>query len=103
MLGDMMWMGASRPGVRVFVALLPIVLLVLALVAIVLLVRQAGRRYAPLVTPPPPPPGFFPGAPAPPAATSNPLQVLDERLARGEIDEADYQSRRALLLQNQRG
>lgn len=103
MLGEVMWAGASRPGVRVFVALLPILLLLMALVAIVILVRQAGRRNAPFVTPPPPPPGFFPGTPAPPVTTSNPLQVLDERLARGEIDEADYQSRRALLLQNQGG
>lgn len=28
---------------------------------------------------------------------SNPLQILDERLARGEIDRDDYQERRTLL------
>lgn len=98
MLANVMWVGRVHPGARLFMALLPLALLVLLVVAIVFIVRLAGRHQSPAV---PPPPGAHVGWPSPTPPTSNPLQVLDERLARGEIDEADYQSRRALLLQNQ--
>lgn len=36
-------------------------------------------------------------APAPPPAGPDPLHILDERLARGEIDPAEYAERRRLL------
>lgn len=32
-----------------------------------------------------------------PSAPRDPLQILDERLARGEIDEAEYRERREVL------
>jgi len=34
---------------------------------------------------------------APPAAGSGPLRILDERYARGEIDDEEYQRRRQIL------
>jgi len=43
--------------------------------------------------------GWQPGPqPFPPQPPSNALQILEERLARGEIDVEDYLSRRAALL-----
>lgn len=39
-----------------------------------------------------------PGAPTePPRGASGPRQIIDERFARGEIDEAEYRQRRDLL------
>lgn len=53
--------------------------------AIVLLIRTLTR--------PGPPRREEPGAPARPS----PTDILDERFARGEIDEREYRSRRAVL------
>lgn len=58
------------------------VMIGLALITAVILVvlrRRSGARHRPV--------------PAPPA-----LQILDERLARGEIDIQDYQARRQALV-----
>lgn len=38
-----------------------------------------------------------PGATPPPSATSGPVRLLDDRLARGEIDPEEYQRARNLL------
>jgi putative membrane protein len=40
------------------------------------------------------------GTPLPPAAGSDPFRILDERLARGEIDTDEYTRRRDLLKAN---
>ncbi|MDQ7991876.1 MAG: hypothetical protein AAGC63_07325 [Propionicimonas sp.] len=49
-------------------------------------------------------PGWQPGSPPfppqPPQPPSSALQILDERLARGDIDVDDYLTRRAALLGN---
>jgi putative membrane protein len=55
---------------------------------VVTLVRHRGGPAGPLSAPTAPPT-------SPP--DSDALRILNERLARGEIDEADYQRRRALI------
>ena len=40
------------------------------------------------------------GPPAPPNASAEPLRILDERLARGEIDVDEYARRRDILKGN---
>ncbi len=64
----------------------------LVIVGIVLLVRWAGgwNRHEQV----PPPPGPPPAAPAPPDQAQ---RLLDERFARGEIDEDEYRRRREVL------
>jgi len=57
---------------------------------IVTLVRQRNHPAGTPLAPPGP-------APSTPAASSDGRRILDERLARGEIDEDDYVRRRALI------
>jgi putative membrane protein len=76
--------GAPR-GLRILVLLLVVALVVVAVVA---LVRHFSRRDAATTT-----------AVAPPmnASTTTAEQVLADRFARGEIDEAEFVSRRDVL------
>ncbi len=69
----------------------------IVVVLVVLLVRAFAAPSQPLVQAPPPMPGVAP------AAGADALRILDERLARGEIDPADYEERRNLLMQNRSG
>ena len=66
---------------------------------IVLLVRTLGRGPA---HPQGPMPGAWPGGPSGPAAP-RPEDVLADRFARGEIDEAEYRSRLDVLRQHRGG
>jgi putative membrane protein len=61
---------------------------ILAWVVVTLMRHQEGH---PTGYPAPPAPGQIPGSAA------NPLHILDERLARGDIDVEDYTHRRAIL------
>ncbi len=69
-------------GVAGFIGTLLVIALIVALVVIM------SRRNKQ--------PGTHPASP--PATTAAALQVLDHRLATGEIDITDYQARRAALL-----
>ncbi len=62
--------------------------------AIVLLVRWATGNHQGQGAPPTPPPAQSPPAVAPPPDSH---RVLDERFARGEIDEEEYRRRRDIL------
>ena len=70
-------------------AITKIAVLVLIIVGIVLLFRYLSQRYpAGSVRPP--------GA-LPPTGSSTAMQILEERFARGEIDEAEFRSRKDAL------
>ena len=77
----MMWWGGGWYGM-IFGPLIMILVLALLIAAVVLLVRWAG--------------GQWPGATPPRAALQGrtPLDILEERYARGEIDREDYLQRR---------
>lgn len=70
-------------------AITRIAVLVLLIVGIVLLVRYLSHRY---------PPGSYraPGA-FPPSGHSSAMQILEERFARGEIDEKEFRTRKEAL------
>lgn len=68
-----------------------IVFWALVVLVVVVLVRHFTRRGE---QPPPRPPQYGPPAGPPP---SSPEQLLAERYARGEIDDAEYQLRLATL------
>jgi putative membrane protein len=76
--------GGDHPGFRILVVL---VVLALVITGIVLLVRHYSRRNAEMATP----------AADTPAAATTAEQVLADRFARGEIDEAEFLSRRNAL------
>jgi uncharacterized membrane protein len=69
-------------GVAGFIGTL---LLIAVIVLVVLVVRRNKTPGAPV-------------APVPPTGVNPALQMLDHRLATGEIDIADYQARKAVLL-----
>lgn len=78
------WYGGWGAGAWMGVGML--VFWVLVIAAIIALVRSAG-----------------PGRPEQPDAArgqrpADALQVLDERFARGEVNEAEYRQRRSILL-----
>lgn len=82
----MMW-GWGWPGMM-FGPFVMLLILILVIVAIVLAVRWFA-------------------APSPPPAHHNPvagtaLDILNERFARGEIDQAEYESKRRIILQSSR-
>jgi uncharacterized membrane protein len=72
-------------------AMTRLAVLVLFVVAIVLLVRYLSHRY--------PAGGHFHahGTTTLPSQTSSAVQILEERFARGEIDEAEFTSRKDAL------
>ena len=68
--------------------------LAVALLVLWLLKRKGGPRHHSAHHP-----GWQPGPPPfPPQPSSSALQILEERLARGDIDVDDYLSRRSALL-----
>ncbi len=67
------------------------VLLIAAIVWLVVALARSGHRANDGVPVPPPPTGFGP------AQAPSPLDLLDRRLAAGEIDLATYQQVRAAL------
>ena len=82
----------QRPAMMIF----GLVILVLVIVGIVFLVRALVRSGRSSNTTPPAPPS----PPSPPAALieNKALQILDERLARGEISPEEYRQRKEELL-----
>lgn len=80
--------------------LVSIVLLVLLVLAVAGLIWWlVKRRQAPKAPPGPRPQAYWqPGPPVAPQQPANAVQILDERLARGDIDVDDYLTRRAALL-----
>jgi putative membrane protein len=81
------------PGGRGFFLLALVVLLVLLVTGIVLLGRHFSTSRRDVVAPAAAP--AVPAAPAPVASSAE--QVLADRFARGEIDEAEFVSRRNAL------
>lgn len=77
----MMWWGGG--GYGMILGPLFMILVLAALIAIAaLLVRWLG--------------GLGPGA-VPPAPRQTPIEILNERFARGEIDKDEYEERRRVL------
>lgn len=76
-------------------------LVIIAVVAVVaLLVRSGGdraRTRGPSDRPPPQPPAHEADEASASGGRSAARRILDERYARGEIDEQDYQTRRRRL------
>ena len=64
--------------------LLVVVLVVVGIVGLILYLTRASRHAASLTAPPTPP-------------ADSALQILRERFARGEIDQAEYEERRRAL------
>jgi putative membrane protein len=71
-------------------AITKLAIVVLLIVGVVLIVRYLSQRY---------PAGSFrgPGALPPGGAQSGAMQILEERFARGEIDEDEFRSRKDAL------
>ncbi len=88
----MHWYGGMGPGVWMGMGLFWL-LLIGAIVWLVIELASPRRRQAP----PPPATGLPWGPPAGPTAET-PLELLDRRLASGEIDVATYEQVRAALL-----
>ena len=78
----MMW-GAWGWSGMILGPLLMIVVLAAVVAAVVLLVRWMGGAPA--------------AGPAPAGPAKTPLDILDERFAKGEIDQQDFEERRRLL------
>ncbi len=68
--------------------LMMVIFLVLAFVIVIPLMRWAGMG-----------PPWWHGHNMPPAAPRTPLDILNERFARGEIDKAEYEEKRRLISQ----
>lgn len=81
--GNLLW------GFTGFIGTL-VVLTLIALFVLFLVKKAKGKKFGPGV---PGPMGHYHRPPMPPA-----LQILDERLARGEIEVEDYMTRKAALL-----
>lgn len=84
-----MFYGHAGMGVgwMVLLLLLLVVLFATVAAAVVLAVTRGGRRAS----------APWGGAGRPAEVSSRAHAILDERLARGEIDETEYRSRRAAL------
>lgn len=91
----MMWYGGMGPGLWFGMGLFWLLLIG----AIVWLVVQLASRRGPDAPPPPGP--FGPGTGT--TTRESPLDVLDRRLAAGEIDVATYEQVRAALLESRGG
>lgn len=78
---------APHDGARLFFVLLLFAVLGAAVTAIVLAVRERQSRQAAAGTAPV----------GSTAAASDAMRILDERFARGEIDDEEYQRRRSVL------
>jgi putative membrane protein len=90
---DHLWYGRG-PGMGFFGGLLQLLFLILIVLGIVFLVQALRSRAGSQRT------FEIPGmkAPTPPAHDAA-LQILRERLAKGEIDPEDYEARRRVLLE----
>lgn len=86
-------LGMAHWGMGLLGLLFLLALLALAVAGAVLLVRLLRQRRAAATGAATGPAGVAPAASLPP----NPLAVLDDRLARGDIDVADYEVRRRAL------
>jgi putative membrane protein len=80
-------MYAGHPGIWPGIVLLLVVIAVV--IGAVVIARVFAHRPAQHVGPVAPLP--------PPAPPNTPLRILEERFARGEIDEAEFRSRRDVL------
>lgn len=69
-------------------AITRVAVIVLLVVGVIVLVRYLSDRY---------PPGSFRAAPRVPSQQSSAMQILEERFARGEIDEDEFRSRKEAL------
>ncbi len=86
--------GADHPVMRVIMVVVFLALvagLIWSLVALSRAKKQAGAAAGSTA-------GASAGATGYPTAAPSALQILDERLARGEIEPADYESRKRLLM-----
>lgn len=91
----MMWGDGFGMGGWIFAWIMMLVVVALVIVGIVLLVRGlSGRHDRDQAGYQPPPPGSGPANTA--------IQILEERYARGEIDQEEFLRRRADLLGGQR-
>lgn len=79
------WGAPGRPGHLLFFLLL-LAVAAAAVVALVMILRDRTARSAAVA-----------GAPAPTPPRTEASRILDERYARGEIDDEEYQRRRAVL------
>jgi putative membrane protein len=82
----MYWNDGWGWGAWVVMSLMTLAFVAVIATAVYLLVRPPGRNEQ---APPLPP--------APPPSEDRAAGILDERFARGEIDEQEYQARRDLL------
>lgn len=89
----MYWAGHAGWGAGAWIAMALLMVAFWAAVAwiIVVLVRRDRSPGAPPGPPPAAPP------PAPQGGGTTALTILDERFARGELDEDEYRRRRAVL------
>jgi putative membrane protein len=82
---DDRWRMHEGSGAGWFMVLLMLVIAIAVVVAVVVLLRGSAM-------------GARPAAPAPPAVRApDPAAILQERFARGEIDEQDYRARMRAL------
>jgi len=79
-------MAGGHPGLWAGIFLLLIVIAVV--IGAVVIARTFAHRPAHAVVAPPPPPA---------PASDGPLRILEERFARGEIDEEEFRRRRDVL------
>ncbi len=87
--GGGMYGGSLLWGFMGFIGTL-VVLTLIALFVLFLVKKAKGKKFGPGA---PGPMGHYHRPPMPPA-----VQILDERLARGEIEVEDYMTRKAALL-----
>ncbi len=89
----MYWAGHAGWGAGAWIVMALLMVAFWAAVAWIIVVLV--RRDRPAGGPPGPPPGAPP--PVPQGSGTAALAILDERFARGELDEDEYRRRRAVL------